>query len=188
MDDDGHLRSPKWIRAHDAETRTKWAKVSPLFQGYMGDKLPPELDEWWCDWAKGPNLLALQTVRGMGNVKAAASLVPLFIHKGMSVRWISSEDYVEMYKEEWDEASDDNQRYRTLKYIQRGFDVLVLDGLGEEPNTTFEKKVLGSLIKKRYELGLTTIIVTPYNQMELASYGSRVGSYLNEGTHIKLGR
>ena len=71
-----------------------------------------------------------------------------------------------------------------MKYITRGFDVLVLDGLGEEASTDFERKILGSLIKGRYEHGKTTIITTAMTPQDFKLYGARVAAYVMEGDKI----
>lgn len=163
----------------------RWAKLPPYFRKYLELPVTNAAINLWLE-KDDTGVLVLQSKTGK-NAAAAVPLLVALINKGKSVRWISSDDYVRMYKEQWDE--DGREEYwRTLKYIDRAFDVLVLDGLGDEVNTDFEKKVLGSLIKGRTERGLTTVINTQYNQMELSLYGGRVGAYATEGTLVSFGR
>jgi hypothetical protein len=185
MNDDGILRNPKWIRSHDLATRTRWAKIPPYFDKFAGTNIDNTTVRGWLKDHQ-PGVLTLHS-KGVKGVAVAVPLAHALLKVGDTVRWIPAESYVETFKEEWDEKAQD-ERWRTLKYAQRAFDVLVLDGLGDEPNTDFEKKILGSLIKGRTERGLTTVLVTSYNTMDLAVYGSRVSVYAEEGTFVNLGR
>jgi DNA replication protein DnaC len=106
------------------------------------------------------------------------------VRLGESARWVAAEHYISMYKDEWDDSDNQGRLWRELKYILKGYDVVVIDGLGEEPNTDFERKVLASLVRTRVEHELTTIITTPLNSVELADYGSRMGYYVEMGVTV----
>ena len=183
MDDDGYLRKPTWLRAWPLEDRVKFARVPSLFQPYLDAKVEAgETREWLENYERG-QVLIVRDKNTSHAAKVAACVLGQLLKKGESGRWITSEGYVSLYKEEWADE-DMGERWRQLKYISRGFDVLVLDGLGEEANTEFERKILGSLIKGRYEREKTTIITTPHTVTNLAVYGGRVAGYLMEGTKI----
>lgn len=181
MDDDGYLRKPTWLRAWPLEDRMEFARVPALFRPYVDETEPPNdlVAEWMKNYERGA-LAVLRNKNTTTMAKQAAYMLGELLRRGESGRWITTEGYVEMYKEEWADE-DHGERWRQLKYISRGFDVLVLDGLGESPETEFECKILGSLIKGRYERGKTTIITTPLTVGNLGRYGGRAVGYMRSG-------
>lgn len=193
MQDDGYLRHPEWIRSFPPEDRVQHAKVPPRFHEFMDPSskghsgVNPQADAFVFNYKRGDTLLLRSKDTFRAAAIAANLLYKLCYEHGESVRWVTAEGYVETVKDSWNDESE-GQLWRELKYFTRGYDVLVLDGLGEEPNTEFERKVLGSLIKNRTERGLTTIITSTYPAVNLAVYGARVSRYLKEGITIQLGR
>jgi len=192
MDDKGQLRNPNWIRRRSLEERLANAKVKPLFAPFASDSPPvdyvatmPELRSL----VEEPEWGSIILLRGRTpRVPQAAAQVLYQLAKlhGKSIRWVSAEGYIEMFKESWKESTLDDPRNRNLKYIQRAFDVVVLDGLGLEPGTPFDHKTLGSLIKGRHESTLTTIVVTSLTPLDMAVYGGRVAAYCAESPTINI--
>lgn len=184
MDDDGFLRSPKWIRAWPEEDRFKNAKIPKAFREHVDPSvpLPKGAEEWLATYERG-DLLLIGGRNGVMSARKAANILGALIRRGESGRWVSSDGYVELYKDEWGDDGE-GRLWRELKYIARGYDVVVIDGLGEEPNTEFERKVIATLIRNRVEHGLTTIVTTPLTPVELAQYSGRIGYYFETGTKV----
>ena len=68
-----------------------------------------------------------------------------------------------------------------VKNIKGVFDVVVLDGLGDERLTEFAAHEIGTLIRTRYDKMLTTIVTTRLTIPEIkARYGERLASPLAE--------
>lgn len=88
----------------------------------------------------------------------------------VSARYIDADDYVEMIKESFDYGGQLPEMYSTphlLKYIKNTFDIVILDNLGQERMTEFSSHTLSGLIKKRYDQMRSTIIVSPFNVMDI---------------------
>lgn len=175
------------MRSWPLEDRIKHAKVPAKFRSHMTAEEPSSKLSTIVDGYERGLLLTMTCKDTYRAAVQAAWVLQQLAERGESVRWIGADDYVVLYKDEW-EDDDEGALWRELKYINRGYDVLVIDGLGEEANTEFERKILGSLIKGRSERELTTIITTVYNPVELAAYGRRAARYAQEGETIKLGR
>lgn len=181
MDDDGYLRKPKWIRSFGEEDRLANACLPQYFSEYTDpDVEAPEGGPEWVDSYERGTLLRIPGRNVAVSARKAAWLMSALVRKGESARWISSDSYVSLYKDEW-EDDEEGRLWRELKYLAKGYDVVVIDGLGEEPNTEFERKILASLIRVRVETGLTTIVTTPLSPVELATYSGRVAYYFEEG-------
>lgn len=188
MDDNGYLRKPVWIRSFNEESRLNHAKVPKLFREYAqpGMEAPNGAVEWLDNYERG-DLLLIPGTHAAASARKAAWILGALVRKGESARWIASDDYVTMFKDEWND-DDEGRLWRELKYLAKGYDVVVIDGLGEEPNTDFERKILSSLIRTRVEHGRTTIVTSPLTTVELAIYGGRIAFYFEEGTSLKGSR
>jgi len=112
-------------------------------------------------------------------------------HK-LSARFVSADEYVEMIKDTFDNSGDLPEMWSSphlVKYIKGVFDIVILDGLGQERLTDFAKHELGSLIRRRYEMGLSTIITSDVPSMDIiARYGQRVAAPLSDYTEVYHGR
>jgi DNA replication protein DnaC len=65
------------------------------------------------------------------------------------------------------------------KYIRTVYDVVVLDGLGEENDTEFTRRSIMTLLSQRVNAQLPTIVTSLYNPKKLAlRYGDRFVSIL----------
>jgi DNA replication protein DnaC len=75
-----------------------------------------------------------------------------------------------------------------IKYIQGVFDVVVLDGVGQERETEFANHEIGSLIRRRYEDMRTVIITSTLSTMDFVRrYGDRVKSAVMDMSEIRVG-
>lgn len=125
------------------------------------------------------------------SLKAAGLLQSLVSNNEASGRWVEANDYVDMIKESFSNDGVLPEMFSTphlLKYIKGGFDVLVLDGLGEEYKTDFASHELGSLIRKRFDRMKCTIITTQLSLPDIRNkYGDRLGVVLDEFELITTG-
>jgi len=187
-------RGPKWFRNVSLDERLKNARIP--------NKLPLDVDLTRVltlrEWVEQPDdLLVLQCANTYTAAGYAATLLGQMIQdQGLSGRWVVATRYIEMITDAFDGGlGEEYESTHLLKYLRGTFDVVVLDGLGEEYNrsgldgATFAQNALGDLIKTRFEKGLVTIVTTPCDPLSLSSkYGSRVGAYVAEGTVVQLGR
>lgn len=133
-------------------------------------------------WTMPPSLL-IQGPSGSGKSLRAAELVTAYTTSlDLSGRWVEADDYVEMIKESFNNDGLLPDMYSTphlVKYIKGSFDVLVLDGLGEERLTDFAVHELGSLIRKRHDRMKCTIITSRLSLGDIKhKYGERLGTVL----------
>ena len=121
-------------------------------------------------------------IRGVewGDSVQAAFMLNQLVEKGLSGRWMDADDYIEMLKDSFDSQGGLPAMYGNPyldKYVKGVFDVVVLDGLGEERKTDFAAHELGTLIRKRYDRMKTTIITTQLTVSDISDalrYGRRV--------------
>jgi len=108
----------------------------------------------------------------------AARILNAYVEAGKSGRWMDADDYIEMLKDSFDSQGGLPAMYGNPyldKYVKGVFDVVVLDGLGEERNTEFAAHELGTLVRKRYDRMKTTIITTQLTVSDISGrYGPRV--------------
>jgi DNA replication protein DnaC len=119
-----------------------------------------------------------------GKSVRAAELLKGYISNGMSGRWVEADDYIDMIKDSFDNDGKLGDEYSSpylVKYIKGSFDVLVLDGLGEERLTEFAAHELGSLIRKRHDRLKTTIITSRLSMVDIKNrYGERLATVLDD--------
>lgn len=108
----------------------------------------------------------------------------------LSGRFVSSDRYVEMLKDQFDNDNQLPEMYampHLIKYIKGVFDIIVLDGLGEERLTEFAQHELGSLLRQRYEDCRSTIITTSMSKSDLLKrYGQRISGIINDMDVLEL--
>lgn len=120
--------------------------------------------------------------------KLAKQLIHNLVSFDMSGRWIEADDYIEMLKDSFDDGGGLPIEYSTpylIKYIKGVFDVIVLDGLGEERLTEFAQHEIGTLVKKRFERGKLTIITSALHMDEAKHRYKRLAPILSEFTLIQ---
>ena len=133
-------------------------------------------------WSPESNLF-IQGPSGSGkSLVAAQTLSGIVTQHKVSGRWSDADDYIEMIKDSFNNDGDLPEMYSSphlVKYIKSVFDVVVIDGLGEERLTEFASHELGSLIRKRYDKSKTTIITSRLSLTDIKNrYGSRLASPL----------
>jgi len=129
-------------------------------------------------WEEGSSLL-LTGKSGTGkSIKAFDTAQQLATVHNLSVRWASADQYIDMIKDSFDNDGLLPYEYSSpylVKNIKSTFDVVVLDGLGDERLTEFAAHELGSLIRVRYDKMRTTIVTTRLSMVDLkARYGERL--------------
>lgn len=175
-------KSERWWRNRSIEERIYHARVPRRVESRLDitDTI---------NWVVGDTIV----MGDAGYDKSVEALKMMYaaITGGQSARWIEADDYIEMLKDSF--GSEDGNlpdMYSTpylIKYIKSTFDVLVLDGLGEERKTDFAQHELGSLIRKRYDKEKVTIITTTMTMSDIvARYGQRVGAVIADFELVKV--
>ena len=171
-------KSAAWWRNRSADERLFHAKIPPRFRAIDAD-IPPVAAHWVNNFQPGDSLF-IHGKPGTGKTVTAQAVLKHLIASGNSARFVSSDQYIEMLKDTFDSDNLLPEMYSSpylVKYIQGVFDVVLLDGVGQERETEFSVHEIGSLIRRRYEnmksiIITTTLGVTDFNRR----YGDRVKS------------
>lgn len=176
-----------------------WWRKRPIDERLFHMHLPPRIKTdlllssvSWPAFDQLPAGIVISGPAATGkSIKAAGIMEKALNDHELSGRWVEANDYVDMIKESFNNDGVLPEMYSTphlLKYIKGGFDVLVLDGLGEEYKTDFASHELGSLIRKRFDRMKCTIITTQLSLPDIrAKYGDRLGTVLDEFELISTG-
>lgn len=124
---------------------------------------------------------------GTGKTHLATALLrEIVLNHQIGGFFITAEKFVEA---SYDEIRNDGElpdiygNPYLLKYANSVYDVLVLDGLGNEKKTDFTKSALTSLLNSRYENKLITIVTSEHSIQSLGRlYGPRIASILQDST------
>jgi DNA replication protein DnaC len=140
------------------------------------------IDPYCATWEPGKSLL-IAGKSGTGKSFQAADILDGLIRTHpISGRWVEADDYIDMIKDSFDNDGLLPEMYSSphlVKYIKGVFDVVVLDGLGEERLTEFAAHELGSLIRKRFDRMKSTIITSSLTLVDIKHrYGSRLAAAL----------
>lgn len=168
-------KSEAWWRNRPVDER--------LFHMHLPQRISDAMDEWKAVNLKGDGNLFIQGPSGSGKSLVAAKTLSETISKHqVSGRWIEADDYIEMLKDSFDNDGLLPEMYSSphvVKYVKGVFDVVVIDGLGEERMTEFASHELGSLIRKRYDKKKSTIITSRLSIQDIKTrYGSRLANPL----------
>jgi DNA replication protein DnaC len=182
-------KSAAWWRNRGPEERLFHCKVPRRFLEHS-EITNPKLATWVLDYQPG-NSLFIQGKPGTGkSTMAQAALQSLVVDKPLSGRFVTADRYIEMLKDQFDNDNLLPEMYSSpylIKYIQGVFDVVVLDGVGQERETDFSIHEVGSLIRRRYEDMRTTIITTTLGVTDFTRrYGERVKSAVLDMPEIKV--
>ena len=164
------------------------AKVPQRFRSVEAD-LPPIAANWVNNYEDGQSIF-IHGKPGTGKTSIAQELLKHLVAKGQSARFVSAEQYIEMLKDQFDNDNLLPEMYSSpylIKYIQGVFDVVLLDGVGQERETEFSTHEIGSLIRRRYEnvrtvIITTTLVVTDFNRR----YGDRVKSAVLDMAEVRV--
>jgi DNA replication protein DnaC len=174
-------KSEAWWRNRSKDER--------LFHMHIPKRIRDNMDGWHhCPHNKELPNLFIQGPSGCGkSLIAASTLKHLVSDHGCSGRWVEADDYIEMLKDSFDSNGVLPEMYSSphlIKYIKGVFDVVVIDGLGEERLTEFASHELGSIIRKRYDKQKATIITSRLSIQDIKNrYGSRLANPLADFDH-----
>lgn len=178
MREPSEWKSRQWWRNRPLEERSAFFRAPRRLVNDVG--LDPDVD--WDEWEAGDNLLVYGPAdTGKSRLACSKAYSLLHSHK-VSARWVASDNYVEWIKDSFDSDGMLGEEYSSpflIKNVKGVYDIIVLDGLGEERQTDFAVHELGSLIRGRYDDMLTTIITTRLTPTELIKrYGERISGAL----------
>lgn len=170
-------KSPKWWRNRPVEERLEFIRPPRRLKNSRLS-CPPWTGEFVDNWELGDGLVITGRPGSPTGECALDIAVGLVKEKGASVRWIAAEQYIEMIKDSFDNDGLLPTEYSspyTIKNVKGVFDVVVVDGLGDERLTEFAAHEMGSLIKTRWDRMLTTIVTTNLSLLDIKSrYGERL--------------
>lgn len=190
-------KSEKWWRNRSVDERMFHSRVPNRWRSIglddltISDKAMKAINHWVYNYQFGDSLI-LTGVNGSGkSVTSQAILQYLIREKGVSGRFISADRYIDMLKDSFEGDNgllpDMYSMPYLLKYIQGVFDVVVLDGVGQERQTDYSVHEVGSLIRRRYEDSRTTIITTTLSQIDFTRrYGDRIAVAVSDMTGIRI--
>lgn len=181
-------KSAAWWRNRSVDERLFHAKIPQRFRSIEAD-IPPMAAHWANNYEEGQSLF-IHGKPGTGKTVIAQAVLKLLIAKGNSGRFVSSDQYIEMLKDQFDNDNVLPEMYSSphlVKYIQGVFDIVLLDGVGQERETEFSVHEIGSLIRRRYEnmrsvIVTTTLGVTDFNRR----YGDRVKSAVLDMVEVRV--
>jgi len=186
-------KSENWWRNRSPEERLFHSKIPARLAQHDSDEvlLSTEVLAWLQEYEPGSSLY-IHGRPGTGKSTIAQEILRrLVVSHPLSGRFVSAERYLEMLKDQFDNENLLPSMYSSpylIKYIQGVFDVLVLDGVGQERETEFANHETGSLIRRRYEDMRTVIITSTLTTMDFTRrYGDRVKSAVSDMTEIKVG-
>lgn len=180
-------KSAAWWRNRPPEDRQYFVKAPKRYVEY--EPTPQLLTT---KFKLGDNFLVTGRSATGKSTRAVKTVLDIVKSSNWSGRFVSADEYVEMIKDTFDNHGELPEMWSSphlLKYIKGVFDIVILDGLGQERTTEFAKHEIGSLIRRRYEMGLSTIITTDIPLTDITvRYGSRVGAALMDYTEVRCGR
>lgn len=190
-------KSNRWWQNRSAVERIAWASLPTRWRSISFDDVgiptrpKAQTSKWLDEYSPGdPGLFITGPSGTAKTILAQAMLKELFIDHSVSGRFVSADRYVEMIKDQFDNDNELPEMYaipHLVKYIQGLFDIIVLDGVGQERSTEFSQHEIGSLIRRRYEDGRTTIITTALSVADFVRrYGQRVSAVTEELTLVSV--
>jgi DNA replication protein DnaC len=126
---------------------------------------------------------------GVGKTHLAIGLLKEVVSKvQISGYYIPTTTYMEMMYDELNNEGSLPEEYEspyTSKYLRAIYDVVVLDGLGDENDTDFTRRSIINLLNQRINNNLPTIITSLYNPKKLSlRYGERFVSILQSACRL----
>lgn len=190
-------KSEKWWRNRSKEERVFHTRIPARWTSFtlenleVSDSTKSEVSKWLNNYQPGDSLF-LHGKSGCGkSVVAQAVLSEVVSNHELSGRFVSSDRYIDMLKDTFEQDGgllpEMYSMPYLLKYIQGVFDVVMLDGVGQERETDFSTHEIGSLIRRRYEDTRSMIITTTMGVMDFnRRYGDRVKVATTEMTEIRV--
>ena len=134
------------------------AKLGEPVRTYMGGLLQ-ELRTYAEEFDHGSESLMLFGNAGLGKTHAALAIAGIVLEKDLDVIYVSSPDFFSKL-EALRFGSDPGGEEETLLQTAAGADLLILDDLGTEFNSSFFLSTLYSLLNNRLGAHLPTIVTT----------------------------
>lgn len=176
-------KTARWWQNRPVEERLAWAHIPSRWSDVEPQDWTPQVNNFINDFDSRSSGLLVTGPSGSGKTVTAVALLKTLIKSyPMSGRFVNSDRYVEMLKDQFDNDNQLPEMYampHLVKYIKGVFDVVLIDGLGQERLTEFAQHELGSLLRQRYEDCRSTIITTSMTKSDLIRrYGDRVAGVL----------
>jgi DNA replication protein DnaC len=183
-------KSEKWWNNRSPEERVFHLRVPKKWQSVDDLPLPKAVQAWLKDYKYGSSLY-LYGPSGSGKTAIAQHVLKYLVStQPLSGRFVSSEKYIEMIKDSFENDGFLPEMYSTpylLKYLQGVYSVLLLDSVGNERETDFSVHEIGSLIRRRNEDMRSLIITTTMNTIDFTRrYGERVAGSVNEMHIVRI--
>jgi len=183
-------KSARWWQNRPLEERLAWANFPPRWERaeYDSSRVSDKTYHAIAKFTNGEsNGLFLHGPSGSGKTPIAVGILKDILNtKPLSGRCITSERYVEMLKDQFDNDNELPEMYsmpHIVKYLKGVFDIVVLDAVGHERSTEFSQHEVGSLLRRRNEDLRKTIITTHLSPTEfIRRYGDRVATVLEDMT------
>lgn len=126
---------------------------------------------------------------GVGKTHLAVGLLKQAVTtNNVSGYFIPATTYIEMMYDELNNEGTLPEEYANpyiSKYVRSVYDVVVLDGLGDENETDFTVRSISNMLYQRVNANLPTIITSLYNPKKLAlRYGERFVSILQSSFRL----
>lgn len=184
-------KTARWWQNRSVEERLAWSHIPNRWADV-------EYEEWTSGIKHfvngfGTRSVGLLVVGPAGSGKTVTSvglLKKLLQTYPMSGRFVNSDRYVEMLKDQFDNDNQLPEMYampHLVKYIKGVFDIVLIDGLGQERLTEFAQHELGSLLRQRYEDCRPTIITTTLSKSDLIRrYGDRIAGVIGDMPLLKM--
>lgn len=184
-------KSAAWWRNRPAEERLFHAKIPKRFSQIPTESIsvPSQVVKWLQTFEPGSSLF-IHGKSGVGKTVLAQLVLQELVTDTASGRFVTADRYIEMLKDQFDNDNLLPEMYSSpylIKYIQGTFDVVLLDGVGQERETDFATHEIGSLIRRRHEDMRTTIVTTTLGVTDFTRrYGERVTSAVVEMEKVKV--
>lgn len=181
-------KSEKWWNNRPLPERTFHCKIPRRWKD-LTVELPDKVSSWVSNYKPGASLF-LTGRSGSGKTSVAVTLLKHFLKEGLAGRFITSERYIEMLKDCFENDGLLPEMYSTpylVRYIQGVFPIVVLDGVGNERETDFSTHEIGSLIRRRDE-DLHSLIITTHldHASFVRRYGERVAGSIDNMEVVRV--
>lgn len=126
---------------------------------------------------------------GVGKTHLAVGLLKEAVtNNQLSGYFIPATTYIEMMYDELNNDGSLPEEYANpylSKYVRSVYDIVVIDGLGDENETEFTVRSMSNLLYQRINNNLPTIITSMYNPKKLTlRYGERFVSILRSACRL----
>lgn len=184
-------KTANWWRNRSTEERLAWAHIPNRWSSTSFDQWSSSLSNFIEGFDTYVPGLLIVGPSGSGKTTLAITILRRLITTyPLSGRFVNSDRWIEMLKDQFDNDNQLPEMYampHLVKYIKGVFDVVVLDGLGQERLTEFAQHEIGSLLRQRWEECRPTIITTSLTRIDVVRrYGDRISGVMNDMVMVSL--